>query len=151
MSKKKKDETKPDRLASPLPSITAPTFRPAAPAPAPEVSTTSPNTAPNLEEQEERTNTETVLDPAAYAPPADKNPDELSSEFQPASGKQLDAGGRLVAQKAAPAPVQEAETDTAVPKIFKQRPFRKPDPKTDPPVQEVGGKRSEPGRWVLNR
>src|SRR5689334_18294591 len=102
MSKKKKEETKPDRPASPLPSITAPRFQPGSAAAAPEVSTTSPNTAPNIEEPEERTNTETVLDPSAYAPPADKNPDDLSSDFQPASGKQLDARGQLVAKKPQP-------------------------------------------------
>lgn len=92
----------PEASATPgLPAITAPSFgQKAAPA-LPEVSVTSPATDIG---PEERTRTVTDLDPAAYAATGDKDPDELASEFQPLSGKQLDAGGRLIAPVAASPP-----------------------------------------------
>jgi PEGA domain-containing protein len=163
----KRDETKPDRPAAPLPAITAPKFAAGGPA-LPEVSVTSPITAPDALDERERTNTET-LNPAAYAPPPDKNPDELSSDFAPASGKQLDAGGRLVAQ---PAPVPESQPPPArarptpalipTPVLAPAPAARKARPRsgdtTDPisadpppPAAPVASQRPEPGRWILDR
>jgi len=174
---RKREETKADRPAAPLPSITAPRFERTSGNPAPEVSVTSPATAPELEAEEERTNTETQLDPAAYAATPDKDPDELSSEFQPISGKELDARGRLVKQTPAPPPKEIVPisrdvvplprddvppTEVDVPHL---RPHKRAASRTasgdrtdpvapeppPPPPRKVSGKRSEPGRWILNR
>ena len=179
---RKREETKADRPAAPLPSITAPRFERTSGNPAPEVSVTSPATAPELEAEEERTNTETQLDPAAYAATPDKDPDELSSEFQPISGKELDARGRLVKQTPAPPPkdvvpvsrdivpisrdVVPVPRDDAPPTevaVPQRRPHKRGAARTvsgdrtdpvvpeAPPPRKVSGKRSEPGRWILNR
>ncbi|HYV48368.1 MAG TPA: PEGA domain-containing protein [Myxococcaceae bacterium] len=127
--RKRESETRPDRPASPLPSITAPKFIPGGGTPAPEVSVTSPNTtpeAPTLDDHEPPTNTETTLDPKNYAASADKDPDELSSDFAPVSGKQLDAGGRLVAQAERPPPAPARAPGTPAPP-----PLRAPSPPSD--------------------
>jgi PEGA domain-containing protein len=167
---KRGDDTKADRPAA-LPSITAPKFGRTG-HPAPEVSVTSPATTPEVavepeQQEEERTRTETQLDPSAYAPPADKDPDELSSEFQPVSGKELDARGRLVKQAPsepapAPAPLPPEDvppTEVAVPQAppapparsSKKAAARQAAPEPGPPVQQVAAKRREPGRWILDK
>lgn len=139
--RKRADETKPDLPAAPLPSITAPKFAGGVAPPVPEVSVTSP-AAPELEDHEPRTNTETTLDPAAYAAPADKDPDELSSDFAPASGKQLDAGGRLVAHsEPEPAPLAPARArGTPAPP-----PARAPRPPSDEESTDAAVPQLRPG------